>query len=286
MNVHRDTPCEILHTVLLGEDKYVWHESNKVWDKKKDDQFAVRLASSSIDGLSLPPLRAPYMLQYKNSLVGKHFKALQQLGVFHIHDLCTPDLFNLWKANGALGALLWFPEIKDLDDYLVRSRLLYPFYAEYGSLINEQDQLQIAVDNVLDLWALVDPSRIQKKYKLHVLSHLKDDIRRFGPAILFATEIFESWNAVFRFCSVLSNHQAPSFDIASTMADMERFKHLVSGGWWKSASKGSYVQAGPLARTFLDGNKEIRRRLGLTDGDRPNVPPGKTALPHPLSLVS
>jgi hypothetical protein len=60
------------------------------------------------------------MVQYKNSLIGKHFKALQQLAVFHLHDgLCSKGLFDLWKANGALGALIWYPEIKNIDKYLV-----------------------------------------------------------------------------------------------------------------------------------------------------------------------
>lgn len=117
---------------------------------------------------------------------------------------------------------------------------------------------------MLDLWCVVDPARIQYKYKLHVLSHLTEDIRRFGPAILFSTEVFECWNAVFRLCSVLSNHQAPSHDIAATLADMERFKHQVSGGWWKNAA-GKHVQAGLNVRSFLCGNKELQRRLGWVD---------------------
>lgn len=74
----------------------------------------------SIDGLSLPPLRAAYMTQYRNSLVGKHFKALQQLGVFHMHeDVCPPALFDIWKATGELGAMMWYHEIEDMQSYLV-----------------------------------------------------------------------------------------------------------------------------------------------------------------------
>ncbi|KAJ7083339.1 hypothetical protein B0H15DRAFT_785013 [Mycena belliarum] len=235
---------QILHTYLLGNDKYVWHDTTKQWDEKKEGIFAARLASSSIDALSIPPPRPHYVVQYKNSLIGKHFKMLQQLGVFHVHDLCTPLLFDLWKATGNLGALLWFPEIEDMDLYLA--------------------DIKILVANVLDIWGLIDPQRILVKGKLHVFPHLPDDILRFGPAILYATEIFECWNAVFRLCSVFSNHRAPSRDIAQTLADMERFKHVVSGGWWKNA-EGNYIRAGSTVRSFLTSNKELQRRLGWSE---------------------
>ncbi|KAJ7792622.1 hypothetical protein B0H14DRAFT_3094163 [Mycena olivaceomarginata] len=238
----------ILHTILLGEDKYVWHETSKVWNDEQGALFAARLQSSSIDGLSLPPLRSHYMVQYKKSLIGKHYKALQQLAVFQLDEtLCSPALLELWKANGVLGALLWYPEIKDMDQYLVSELLISP--------------LQLAM--FLDHWAIVDPTRITQKYKLHVLPHIPEAVRRFGPSILFQTEIFECWNSVFRLCSVLSNHQAPSLDIATTLADMERFKHQVSGGWWKPDG-GDWTHAGHKIQGFLVGNKQLQRRLGWT----------------------
>lgn len=110
---HRDACVETLHTYLIGNDKYIWHETNKAWCKVKDGEFAVHLQASSVDGLTLPPIRASYLVQYKNSLIGKHFKTLQQLAVFHMHeDLCSPELFRIWKASGELGALLWFHEIE------------------------------------------------------------------------------------------------------------------------------------------------------------------------------
>jgi hypothetical protein len=255
-----------LHSVLLGDDKYIWHETNTPWDKSKGEKFAVRLQSSSVDGLNLSAIRGRYIVQYKNALIGKHFKILQQLGVFHLHeDLCGKNLFNLWKASGELGAMLWFPEIRNLEQYLV---------SDLDDVISlclsySQADLQICIDNVLDIWALVDPARIVTKFKLHVLPHLIDDIRRFGPAILFATEGFECWNAIFRLCSILSNHQAPSHDIGVTLADMERFKHQVSGGWWKPSESQGYIQAGRKITAFLDNNKELQRRLGWMDKCKP-----------------
>ncbi|KAJ7820820.1 hypothetical protein B0H14DRAFT_3089221 [Mycena olivaceomarginata] len=221
LDPHRDSPCEILHTVLLGEDKYVWYETTKVWNDQQGALFAARLQSASIDGLNLPPLRAQYMVQYKKSLIGKHYKALQQVGIFQLDSqLCSSALFDLWKANGVLGALIWFPVIKDMEQYLA--------------------DLTVAIDNVLDRWAIVDPTKITQKYKLHVLPI-------FHP-------------------HVLSNHQAPSLDIATTLADMEHFKHQVSGGWWKP-SDGDWTQAGYKIQTFLTGNRQLQRRLGWTPVD-------------------
>ncbi|KAJ7778812.1 hypothetical protein DFH07DRAFT_865489 [Mycena maculata] len=247
VNPHADTPGEILHTYLLGNDKYVWHDTNKGWDDKKADIFASRLQASCINGLSIPPPRPGYVVQYKNSLIGKHFKMLQQLGVFSVHELCTPLLFDLWKATGELGALLWFPEIKDMDSYVA--------------------DLEVLVDNLLDIWGLIDPNRILVKGKLHTISHLPDDARRFGPSIIYATEMFECWNTVFRLCSIFSNHLSPSHDIAVTLADMERFKHMVSGGWWRN-SDGKYIRAGSGVRSFLTANRELQRRLGWSEKSR------------------
>ncbi len=81
--------------------------------------FAVRLQATDIDGLTVPPIRAAYMMQYRNNLIGKHFKTLMQTMTFHVHDIATPAQFNLMKAVGSLGALLWVHEIEDMEAYLV-----------------------------------------------------------------------------------------------------------------------------------------------------------------------
>lgn len=97
---HADTPFEMLHTFYLGNGKYVWHETTKEWTKQKDALFVICLDSSSINGFSIPPARAQYLLQYKNSFIEKHFKTLQQLAIFHMHGMCSDLLFDLQKAIG------------------------------------------------------------------------------------------------------------------------------------------------------------------------------------------
>lgn len=48
--------------------------------------------------------------------------------------------------------------------------------------------------------------------------------------MLFATEGFESFNAIIRAKSILSNRLAPSRDIAKAFALESRVRHLMSGG--------------------------------------------------------
>ncbi|KAJ7195228.1 hypothetical protein GGX14DRAFT_307139, partial [Mycena pura] len=73
-------------------------------------------------------------------------------------------------------------------------------------------------------------ARIINKVKLHLLPHLVEDAVRYGPVVRNSTEVFEGFNAVFRLRSILSNHQAPSRDIAMKFASMDRLKHILSGG--------------------------------------------------------
>lgn len=132
-----------------------------------------------------------------------------------------------------------------------------------------QIDLEILIGNVLDAFALIDPSKIIDKMKLQVLPHLVDDICRFGPAIRYSTEIFECYNAIFRLCSVLSNHQAPSRDIANKFASMDRLKHMLSGGYWKEDDQ--WVCASSKVRQVLHDDPFIQRHLGWIPHKEPAI---------------
>ncbi|KAJ6456513.1 hypothetical protein C8R45DRAFT_1056469 [Mycena sanguinolenta] len=256
LDPNRDTPVEILPTILLGIIKYVWYTLHSGWTEDQRNLFVIRLQSTDIDGLTIPPIRAAYMMQYRNGLIGKHFKTLMQTMIFHVHDLVSPELFTLVQAVSQLGAVLWIHEIDDMNQYT--------------------SDLSTLIGNVLDAFGDQDPAKILLKIKLHLLPHIVEDAKRFGPPIRNSTEVFECFNAIFRLCSILSNHQAPSRDIALKFASMDQMKHILSGGFWKIDDE--WVCAGPRVLSVLKDMPIIQRHLGW-------VPP-HTVIPGKLRLMA
>ncbi|KAJ3517709.1 hypothetical protein NLJ89_g342 [Agrocybe chaxingu] len=174
------------------------------------------------------------------------FKTIAQVNVFHVYDLVDATRFLLTKAVGELASLLWIPEIRNMEEYL--------------------SDIEVAAANVLDLFAMIDPSKMTSKIKLHLLVHLKEDILRFGPLVGVATEVFERFNAVFRFCSIFSNHLAPSRDIALQLAGQETLKHRLTGGWWPTVD-GEWERPGPSVRNFIHTHPTLQALVGWTSAE-------------------
>ncbi|KAI6147878.1 hypothetical protein BKA82DRAFT_4329899 [Pisolithus tinctorius] len=188
----KDTPVEVLHTILLGFVKYFWRDVVNIRvgkNKIKHELLEACLSSFDTTGLGIPPLSGHTLVQCAGSLVGHDFRAIAQAAPFVLHGLVPQECYEAWVALSKMIPLIWKPEIEDVDAHLT--------------------QLEIAIQEFLARTAHWTP-RWFNKPKFHILLHLPEHIHHFGPAALFATEGFESFNAVIHAKSVHSNQQSPS----------------------------------------------------------------------------
>ncbi|KAJ7502053.1 hypothetical protein B0H11DRAFT_1712975, partial [Mycena galericulata] len=213
LDPHQDTPVEILHVILLGFVKYFWRDAVARLKKPEEkEKLIARLSSFNVSGLGIPPLSGHTLVNYAGSLTGRDFRAIVQAAPFVLQGLLPEDKIHAWAALSVVVTLVWQPHIKNLDHYI--------------------SDLERAIDHFLDCTCRLTLNWFNKP-KFHVILHLPAHIRRFGPAMLFATEGFESFNAIIRTCSVHSNRHAPSRDIATRMARGNRLRHLLSGGFFR-----------------------------------------------------
>jgi hypothetical protein len=106
--------------------------------------------------------------------------------------------------------------------------------------------------------------------KLHVLTHLPEDIRRFGPPGLYIVEGFKGLEPdLATLQHPVEPSHSPSRDIATKLCKAERIKHLLSGGFWRDKDSKMYVQAGEAVRGLFESDKTLRRRLGWSQTPGP-----------------
>jgi hypothetical protein len=219
-----------------------------------------RLSSLDVEGLGIYKLSGHTLVQYAGSLTGRDFRVLSQVVPFVIYDLVPKECYETWVSLSTLVPLIWQPTIENINTYLVRCM---PLYTSRTALTWFQETLQTAIDDFLNCAAKWSTQWFNKP-KFHILLHLPEHIRRFGPAILFATEVFESFNAVIRQKCVHSNRQAPSKDAGTSFAKGNRVRHMMSGGWFEvKEGDPSYNREGETrCKIVFDGEERVFRPAG------------------------
>ncbi|KAJ7262385.1 hypothetical protein C8J57DRAFT_1719333 [Mycena rebaudengoi] len=229
IDMHKDTPTEILHTILLGVVKYYWGQTIWLLEKGKDfPLFQTRLNSILEDGLNVPKIQADYMCQYKGGLIGKHFKTLSQVMAFAVHGLVPPDVLEAWLILGRLTVLLWHTEIEDISSY--------------------STELEACINDFINITCKCSPSILISKPKFHFLLHL--------PFLYDALDqlSFSPPNVM--------KHTTPSSEPWS-FAGIDRVKHIVTGGWWRDTKSGKWTCAkSSILRHILD-HPEFAAMVGL-----------------------
>ncbi|KAI0054859.1 hypothetical protein BV25DRAFT_1766987, partial [Artomyces pyxidatus] len=209
-DANQDSPVEILHVVLLGVVKYWWRDAVSRISSGDKENLKARISGLDVTGLGIPQPRGSTLVQYAKSLTGQDFRVILQIAPSVLQGLIPDTHYEAWLTLCRLAPLVYQPRIVNLDEYM--------------------DRLEDAISDFLAATALWTTQWFNKP-KFHLLVHLPEHIRRFGPAILYATEAFESYNFVIRLRSINSNRHTPSIDIARAFNHLHAVRHLVSGGY-------------------------------------------------------
>ncbi|KDQ14913.1 hypothetical protein BOTBODRAFT_145446 [Botryobasidium botryosum FD-172 SS1] len=233
-NPHLDTPLDLLHLFLLGFAKYYWGiclpsrktEANLTIAEREAIALAeIMLASLDPTGCSDSPLSASYIIQYRGSLVGRHFQFIIQLAVFFLERIIDSSQMKVWAALGPLAALAYSPMIDNMEDYTARLRVL--------------------IDNFIIAAAQHNPTWLLYKGKFHLLPHLPDLVKRFSVLSILNVSRYEKFHGVFR---------------RGYFADIDRVAHTLSGGFYPEGHE--YRQAGQSVLALFKHNG-FGRMFGL-----------------------
>ncbi|KAI9608726.1 hypothetical protein H4Q26_004913 [Puccinia striiformis f. sp. tritici PST-130] len=114
----------------------------------------------------------------------------------------------------------------------------------------------IALCHLAPLWI--------NKPKFHMLLHLPESIRLYGPASLFATEKFESYNGILRNASIHSNRQSPGQDIAITFSSYHSFRQIFSGSMFYDMMKKNLTKPSGPSRYIIHASI-LKKMEGVND---------------------
>ncbi|KAH9822651.1 hypothetical protein DFH28DRAFT_1049925 [Melampsora americana] len=242
-NGHRDTPVEILHVVLLGIAKYLLRHQMNSCSPAEKDKLCGRWRSFDTLGLNIPPIQPKSMIQHFQSLNGKEFRVVLQAAPFvFLETKMSDDERQAWTALAHLAPYLFQTEITNMNLYL----------KELGN------HIQAFLQKIVKLSA-----QWCNKPKFHMLIHLCDSIRRFGPPCLFATENFESYNGNTRSASIHSNHLSPGRDIANSFNSYKLIRALTSGATLYDQKLKTYIRSGSKVQELFQNNKLFQKALGF-----------------------
>ncbi|KAH9810786.1 hypothetical protein DFH28DRAFT_1064014 [Melampsora americana] len=244
---HADTPVEILHVVLLGIAKYLFRDSMKELGSvkigsKTYNNLSARWRSVNTKGWNIPPIQPNVFVTFYQSLVGREFRTVLQLVPFVLFEHLSQEKRDMWTSLCILSSYIFQTKMSNMKTYL--------------------DKLDIMISQFLDHLISLN-ARWVNKPKFHMLVHLQESIQRFGPASLFATEKFESFNGVMQHTSVHSNHHSPGQDIANSFNTQLMMRIFISGASFFDHDLQTRVFGGHQLQGLLSSVLELFQAMGL-----------------------
>ncbi|KAA1068127.1 hypothetical protein PGTUg99_019411 [Puccinia graminis f. sp. tritici] len=236
-----DTPVEILHVFLLGIVKYMTRDFMKSLKVKELAQVLASWDALNVKGLNVPSIPAKYLVEHFSSLVGKDFKIILQTAPFVLYQFMNDSQRNHWISLGQLATYVFQTRITNMPQYLADLRKHIDIFLCHSINMSAQ-------------WV--------NKPKFHMLKHLPESIECFGPAPLFATEKFESFNSVLRNASVHSNRHRPGRDLGLSFLNFQALRLVASNAQLCNHKTGMTFHASSGVTNMFRSNPLIQKSMG------------------------
>jgi hypothetical protein len=232
---------EILHVVLLGIVKYLLQDFMAHLSKAIKNILAGYLESFNTASLNLPALQPKYLTTHVRSLIGKEFKNFLQAAPFVLFQFMNDAERALWLSLSHLSTYVFQTHIHDMTTFQNNLKTHISIFMHHLVKSNAQ-------------WI--------NKPKFHMLTHLPASILRFGPAPLFATKKFESYNGILRNASTHSNRLAPGRNIAIKFGNFHALRSVLSGGVSYNQKTQTTSNASPQVLNIFQNTPSIQNSMG------------------------
>ncbi|KAL9557585.1 hypothetical protein MBANPS3_001309 [Mucor bainieri] len=228
-----DTPVELLHTLPLGVGKslvtFLWKTALTKPEQSRLQAALVSYRNSPSYGRSFRVNMA-----HNGSFLGRDYKLLGQILPVVLRQTFT-------VSPGSIMDLL----IKCFSTFDVDL-----FVDLLDGLVQELTARVLLLDNQCIVESDKDESPlISLQPKLHLLHHLKADIRRFKPAVHFETEHGEQFNKFIREQILLTNRHDAAKDVAVNFMKQFVVRHILNGGSFLVYKKDKVTKAILCRRT-------------------------------------
>ncbi|PLW28656.1 hypothetical protein PCASD_18574 [Puccinia coronata f. sp. avenae] len=240
----KDTPVEVLHSFLLGVVKYHTRDFMNTLKPANMTRLEACWKSFNTRSLNITSIQPHYLRLHFKSLVGKDFKIILQTAPFVFFQFMDDTRRRLWTSMCQLGNLMFETRISNMDGYLSELKKHIDIFLWHCIQMNAQ-------------WV--------NKPKFHMLLHLPESIPRFGPASLFATEKFESYNSVLRMASIHSNGQRPGRDLAISFINFHALRLVLSNARLHNHRTGIHFHASDEVVDIFEKNASVQQSMGYRD---------------------
>lgn len=179
--MHRSTPVESLHSILLGPYKYLLKSTIPLLSDTQKEEVNARIRAFSYSGFQVR--LHGNVIRYHQSFVGRDYKAWAQMALFIIYCYLSDEDKKVWLALSKVF------EHTARCYYYTCHIILKIFMISYCNFYDpgKATEWKAICKTFVDTVSCYKP-HMMKKQKIHLMLHLIDCMEQFGPTSAFNSE--------------------------------------------------------------------------------------------------